>query len=397
MKRYLLLLFLTIGTGFGKMPSISAAEDSVRVSLLTCSPGTEIYALFGHTAIRYEDKAKGADWVFNYGMFSFQTPNFVMRFVKGETDYQLGVMPYSYFEEEYRSRGSYVEQQVLNLTPQEKKRLFRLLDENYRPENRTYRYNYFYDNCTTRARDKIEESIEGTVIYPESREELSFRDIVHQYTAGHEWSELGIDLCLGSEADKPVDARLQMFAPFYLVHAADGAVIKAADGTERLLVLEKQKIVDPPAPVSVYEKDFPVTPMQTALILLAFTVIIGIIELRYQKCFWGVDILLFGAQGIAGCIIAFLFFFSIHPTVGSNYLLILFNPIPLIYLPVMVYKSIKRKKDFYHWVNVVVLTLFIAFWEVMPQKFNLVVLPLALSLLIRSLTHIIGIYRKRHK
>lgn len=397
MKRYLLFLFWIIYTGFGIILPVSAAEeeDSIRISLLTCSPGSEIYALFGHTAIRYEDKAKGADWVFNYGMFSFQTPNFVMRFVKGETDYQLGVIPYIYFEEEYDSRGSYVEQQVLNLTPREKMRLFQLLDENYRPENRTYRYNYFYDNCTTRARDKIEESIEETVIYPESGKELSFRDIVHQYTAGHEWSELGIDLCLGSEADKPIDVRLQMFAPFYLLRAADGAFIRAADGTERPLILEKQKIVDPS--VSVHKKDFPVTPMQTAIILLAFTVIIGIIELRYQKCFWGVDILLFGAQGIAGCIIAFLFFFSVHPTVGSNYLLILFNPIPLIYLPVMVYRSIKRKKDFYHWVNIVVLTLFIAFWEVIPQKFNLVVLPLALSLLIRSLTHIIGIYRKRHK
>lgn len=394
MKRYLFLL-IVLCAGFGSALPSPVREDSIRISLLTCSPGSEIYALFGHTAIRYEDKAKGADWVFNYGMFSFQTPHFVMRFVKGETDYQLGVMPYSYFEQEYGTRGSYVEQQVLNLTPREKTRLFGLLDENYRAENRTYRYNYFYDNCTTRARDKIEESIDGTVVYPESGKELSFRDIIHQYTAGHEWSEFGIDLCLGSEADKPIDERLQMFAPFYLLAAADKAVIKEADGTKRPLVLEKQKIVDPPLPVR--EEEFPVTPMQAALLLLGFTLLIGIIELYYRKCFWGVDILLFGAQGIAGCIIAFLFFFSVHPTVSSNYLLILFNPIPLIYLPVMVYKTIKGKKDLYHWVNIAVLTLFIAFWGVIPQEINLVVLPLALSLLVRSLTHIICIYRKRHK
>jgi len=394
MKRYLILLLLTIGMEFGKLLPVSATEDSIRVSLLTCSPGTEIYALFGHTAIRYEDKAKGADWVFNYGMFSFQTPNFVMRFVKGETDYQLGVIPYTYFEEEYSGRGSYVEQQVLNLTSEEKARLFRLLEENYRPENRTYRYNYFYDNCTTRARDKIEESVEGQIVYPEEREKLTFRDIIHQYTIGHEWSELGIDLCLGSEADRPIGERLQMFAPFYMLHAAEGAVIRKADGAERPLVLDRRKIVYPS--VKVPEKEFPVTPMLAVLILLVFTIVMGCGEMYYKKYFWGVDMLLFGAQGIAGCVIAFLFFFSVHPTVGSNYLLILFNPIPLIYLPVMIYKTIKRKRDLYHWINAVVLTLFIAFWGIIPQEFNLVVLPLALSLLIRSLTHII-IYRKRHK
>lgn len=394
MKRYLVLLLLTIGIGLGKSLPVSAAEDSIRVSLLTCSPGTEIYALFGHTAIRYEDKAKGADWVFNYGMFSFRTPNFVMRFIKGETDYQLGVVPYTYFEEEYSERGSYVEQQVLNLTFREKARLLQLLEANYLPENRTYRYNYFYDNCTTRARDKIEESIEGQVVYPKDGNKRSFRDIIHQYTAGHEWSELGIDLCLGSEADLPIDERSQMFAPFYMLHAADGAVIRQADGTERPLVLDKQRIVHPS--LKVQEKEFPVTPMQAALVLLVFTILMGWAELHYKKYLWGVDILLFGAQGIAGCVIAFLFFFSVHPTVGSNYLLILFNPLPLVCLPVMIYKTIKRKGDLYHRINTVVLTLFIAFWGVIPQEFNLVVLPLALSLLTRSLTHII-ICRKRHK
>lgn len=384
MKRYLFLLLLA-AAGAGQ--AFPAAEDSIRVSLLTCSPGTEIYALFGHTAIRYENKAKNIDGVFNYGLFSFQTPHFVMRFIKGETDYQLGVIPYPYFEEEYSERGSYVEQQVLNLTAEEKAELLRLLEENYRIENRTYRYNYFYDNCTTRARDKIEESINGKVVYPEQGKSLSFRDIVHQYTAGHEWTEFGIDFCLGSEADRPISERQQLFAPFYLLHAADQAVIKEANGTERPLVSARQRIVVPDRQMP--SDKFPVTPMQAALILLAFTFAAGIAECCTGKTFWGIDILLFGAQGIAGCIIAFLFFFSVHPTVGSNYLLILFNPIPLGYLPIMIYREIKRKKDLYHWANAFVLTLFIVFWNVMPQKFNLVILPLASILLVRSLTHIV--------
>mgnify|MGYP004443697945 CR=1 FL=1 len=142
-------------------------QDSIRFNLLTCAPGSEIYALFGHTALRYQNFSDQTDLVFNYGMFSFNTPHFVFRFVKGETDYQLGITPYPYFESEYALRGSSVYEQELNLTPAEKWKLLSLLEENYRPENRVYRYNYFYDNCTTRARDQIERSIDGTVVYPE--------------------------------------------------------------------------------------------------------------------------------------------------------------------------------------------------------------------------------------
>ena len=124
----------------------------------------------------------------------------------------MGVTRYPYFEGSYAMRGSSVYQQTLNLTISEKQELRRLLEENYLPENRVYRYNFFYDNCTTRARDVIERCIEGKVVYSEGKEGLSFRDIVHQYTKGHKWDELGIDMCLGSEADKPIDARKQMFS-----------------------------------------------------------------------------------------------------------------------------------------------------------------------------------------
>ena len=112
MRRFLGLLFWAICA----IPVYASSLDSVRISLLTCAPGSEIYSLFGHTALRYENPAKGEDWVFNYGLFSFDTPNFVYRFVKGETDYQLGVIPYRYFEGEYAMRGSSVYQQELNLT-----------------------------------------------------------------------------------------------------------------------------------------------------------------------------------------------------------------------------------------------------------------------------------------
>jgi len=365
--------------------------DSVRISLLTCAPGTEIYALFGHSAIRYENPSQKQDWVFNYGMFSFREPNFVYRFLKGETDYQLGVIPYSYFEAEYAMRGSSVYQQVLNLTGEEKVKLIRLLEENYLPANRVYRYNYFYDNCTTRARDKIEESISGEVVYPESRKEISYRDIIHTYTEGHEWSELGIDLCLGADADKRADVRGQMFAPFYMKALADGAMIHRGD-TVVPFIKEEFKVVD----VEREEVDgFPLSPMCCAWALLALTCLVVICGIKRGGITWMWDMLMFGVQGLGGIVIAFLFFFSIHPTVGSNWMIVMFNPIPLFYLPIMIYKSVKGEKDAYHWVNTAVLTSFIILMPVVGQKFNPTVLPLALSLLLTSVGHLY-IYKRRH-
>lgn len=371
----------------------AAVNDSVRISLLTCSPGSEIYALFGHTAIRYEDPARGMDLVYNYGMFSFDTPNFIWRFVKGETDYQLGKTLFPYFEAEYAMRGSAVYQQELNLTPEEKERLLHILELNYRKENRVYRYNFFFDNCTTRARDKIEESIDGTVVYDGRERQLSFRDIVHQYTKGHEWAQFGMDLCLGSRADEIIDYRKQMFAPFYLLHAADSARI-VKEGVGRPLVSAVRTIVEE-AEGGAEKEHYWLKPIQAAWLVFVLTFLVSMYGVWRRKTLWGLDIVLFGAAGIAGCVIAFLVFFSVHPTVSPNYLLLFLNPVHLFYLPFMVYFSIKRKRDWYHWVNLAVLTLFILLFGVIPQKINPAVLPLAASLWIRSASHLILMYKRK--
>lgn len=391
MKRLYYTLYIYILVFFACSFS-AGAQDRVRVSLLTCEPGTEIYALFGHTALRYEDPSRDIDWVFNYGVFSFNTPNFVYRFVKGETDYQLGIVPYRYFETEYALRGSSVYQQTLNLKPEEKLRLWQVLEENYLPQNRVYRYNFFYDNCTTRARDRIEQCIDGKIEYPEARSGLSFHDIVHQYTDGHEWEEFGIDLCLGAEADRPISGREQMFAPFYMKEAAEKAVIVASDGTRRPLVLEETKIVDAkPEPT---EPILPFSPFAAGMILLLASIGIAAYYLHLRRIPHGWYVFLFAVQGLAGCVIAFLFFCSVHPTVGSNWLLALLNPLPLFYLPVLIYHAIKGKKEPYHLINFAYLTLFIILIPVLPQEFNSTVLPLALSLWVASASYLI-ITKKR--
>lgn len=366
--------------------------DSVRISLLTCAAGQEIYSLFGHTAIRYENYTRGIDAVFNYGIFNFNAPNFVFRFALGETDYQLGVSDYERFAAEYNYLGRDVWQQTLNFTPKEKERLITLLEENYRPENRVYRYNFFYDNCATRPRDLIEKAIDGNLQYADNMTDtnigINFRDLLHKYSEGHPWSRFGMDLCMGSKADKPIDRRLMMFVPFYVQEYFNKAQIIDKNKQARPLVLTEEKIIiTGDGETGQLSEGF--TPMQAALLLFILVGGATIYGLRCGKTLWGIDLVLFFAAGVAGCILAFLALFSEHPAVSPNYLLFVFHPLHLLCLPCMLNKVRKKQRSRYMLANFVVLTLFILLWLVIPQKFPSAVLPLALCLLVRSASNLI--------
>lgn len=370
----------------------AVAEDSMEVSLLTCSPGTEVYALYGHTAIRICNGTTGEDWVFNYGVFSFSQPHFIWRFALGECDYQVGAVPFAYFAKEYEARGSSVYQQTLNLTSAEKRRLWALLLENMQPENREYRYNFFYDNCTTRARDRIEEAVDGEVVYPRADTVHTYREIIHQYTGHYPWAELGNDLCLGAEADRPITERQEMFAPFYMLHYADGAVIRDPAGHERPLVSGKSKVVAGRG-VGVQE-EFPLSPWACGWLLFALVALLTAAERWKHACFWWMDMVLMSLVGIMGLVLTVLFFFSDHPTVGSNWQIWVFNPIPLVAMPWVVRCGVKGRKTVYHAFNALVLMFFMIFSAFIPQDFCVVVVPLALTLLLRSCSYVVS-YQKR--
>ncbi len=402
----LTLFFCTLGSIFPqaiqaqtmvqKQAVPPATEDSIRFSLLTCGAGEEIYSLFGHTAIRYENFTRGIDAVFNYGIFSFNTPNFILRFTLGETDYQLGVTSYKQFAYEYTWTGRDVWQQTLNLNAEEKKKLLALLEENYLPQNRIYHYNFFYDNCATRPRDQIERAVQGTLEYADDMTSfqtgISFRDIVHQYTIGHSWARFGIDLCLGSQADKDITRRQMMFAPFYLKDFLAKAQLKNAQGMERPLVSSEDHIIQSPQQTSTEEAP---SPLQTAFLLFTIVTIATAYGIYRRKSLWLLDLLLFLAAGVAGCILAFLASFSQHPAVSPNYLLFLFHPLHLLCLPWMIKRVRKKEKSIYMWANITVLTFFILLWGIIPQEFNLAVLPLALSLWIRSASNLYLTYIRK--
>ena len=331
----------------------SLAMDSVEISLLTCQPHDEVYSLYGHTAIRYHDlRPGGTDLAFNYGVFDFKKPHFVARFVFGLTDYELGAYPYHYFQQEYRRFGSMVTEQVLNLTPEEKLMLHNALAINLRPENKIYRYNYFYNNCTTKARDIIESCINGKVEYAERKDYTpSYRDIVHSMTRNNPWSRFGNDLLLGIKADWKTDLRQQEFLPGNLLYDFDHAQIYS-NGNYRPLIKERRIAV--PAGVQIIESGFPLTPLACAAILLAVGIVIFFFEWRKKRGFVLWDVLLMMTTGTIGIVLT-LMLFSQHPTVSLNLQIILCNPLPWLFL----WPVIRGRKTRYWKITAILAVLFL--------------------------------------
>lgn len=327
--------------------------DSVEFSLLTCQPHDEVYSLYGHTAIRYHElKPGGLDLAFNYGVFDFKRPHFVARFVFGLTDYELGAYPYKYFVLEYRRFGSMVTEQVLNLADEEKLALHDALAINLRPENKIYRYNYFYNNCTTKARDIIESCINGKIEYTEREDYTpSYRDMVHSMTRNNPWSRFGNDLLLGIKADRKTDLRQQEFLPGNLLYDFDHAQIYK-EGTYRPLIKERRIAV--PAGVQIIESGFPLTPLACAAILLVVGIVIFFFEWRKKRVFVLWDVLLMIATGTIGIVLT-LMLFSQHPTVSLNLQIILCNPLPWLFL----WPVIRRRQTRYWKITAILAVLFL--------------------------------------
>ena len=327
--------------------------DSVEISLLTCQPHDEVYSLYGHTAIRYHDlRPGGFDLAFNYGVFDFKKPHFVARFVFGLTDYELGAYPYKYFLEEYRRFGSMVTEQVLNLTAEEKLILHEALAMNLRPENKIYRYNYFYSNCTTKARDIIESCIKGKIEYAQREDYTpSYREMVHSMTNNNPWSRFGNDLLLGIKADFKTDLRQQEFLPGNLLYDFDHAQIYS-EGTYRPLIKERRIAV--PAGVQIVQEGFPLTPLSCAAVLLAIGLVIFFFEWRKKRVFIVWDVLLMLAVGTFGIVLT-LMLFSQHPTVSLNLQIILLNPLPLLFL----WPVIRRRQTRYWAISAILAVLFL--------------------------------------
>lgn len=375
--------------------SIAQQMDNVEISLLTCTPGKKIWSLYGHTAIRYEDKAHDLDLAVNYGMFNFNQKNFILKFVFGHTDYEMGIEPFGTFLMEYAREGRGVTQQKLNLSPEEKLAITQAIAINYQPENRVYRYNYFYDNCTTRARDMLVNHLSGKVEYKVNQSiHNSYREMIHQWNGEHQWSRFGKDLLLGVQADQKTDFTQQQFLPDTLRKDFDNAMIVDANGHKHPLVSATTEVLrvndaNTHTVSSIWDT---LSPRLVFLTLLILTLGITVVEYRRRKVFWLYDVILLTLNGLAGlCLLAMVF--SLHPTVRTNFQILMLNPLSIVFA-YSVGNSILKKKYSRYWtflLTCVILSLIGSFFQNYAEGMGV----LACTLIVRCLINRAVYLRKK--
>lgn len=397
-KTLMLLLIILLSL---PAPGQVQLNDNAKISLLTASPWYgAVYAFFGHTAIRVQDDSTGVDLVFNYGYFDSSQPYFIYNFVRGKTDYILGDLPFEAFLDEYGYRGQQVVEQELNLSPAEKQQLYHALLVNALPENREYRYDFLYDNCTTRPRDLVEKYTHGMIQYPPTAPGQSYRDLVHECVDGYPWVKFGIDLLIGSPADSTIDVRAKMFIPDYLMDSFEGATIQRGDTLNVPLVKNTEMLLPVDKEINKRSEGVVFTPILTAFALLLLTIIVSLIQLiklNKTKLARIYDTVLFAVAGLAGIILLVLMYFSEHPATNPNWNFVWLNPFALIAASFFWMKSANKAVYFYHFINFALLTLFLLLWWWIPQQLPVATIPFSMSLWLRSGTNIYMLRKRRLK
>jgi len=377
MKKLVLTFFLVCSAFF---VSANILSNSAKIHLLTCQPGTEVYATFGHSALYVQDKENNIDAVFNYGIFDFDEDDFLYKFIKGETYYILGVSEYEDFLWSYERRQCGVYSQELNLTQDEKERLFAALYENAKPENRRYLYNFFYDNCATRIRDIVEKSVDGKVLFPSfDSDDVCYRTYVAEYATNNTWLKFGIDVLVGQPADVPISDYEAMFLPDYLSNNFKETRVVRDSTVQSLVAFESENLV----PDFPREKPTRNAPLLTMFGVLLIAILISIYEIRKKRQIICFDFILFFVAGLIGIVVTFVQFFSIHPAVFPNYNILWLHPLQLVFAVLLLIKPIRNKLRFYHYFNIIMVLAAIIF-SFFAQKFHLAFYPLLAVMILRS-------------
>ena len=386
-RLFILIILLASCTTANAQPQ---AIDSIKVSFITCYAGSDIYELCGHSAIRIQ--SAGEDVAVNYGMFDFNAPNFVYRFVKGETDYMVGTYPFDSFVNSYTRNGRKIVEQELNLTQAQASRLIELIEINLRPENRVYRYNYVKDNCATRPVAIIEKAIGDTISLSTptiDTEEWSYRDEMRYFHKNYPWYQFGIDLALGSGIDFTISNREKGFAPEILEQLLAGATISNANGEQIPLVKSTTIIFEgTPGGAQLPPTPWILTPIAIFSILLIVIAWISWRDIKRGETTRWIDTILFGIFGLFGLLMTFLIFVSVHEATSPNWLYLWLNPLCFIPAIGLWLKKCKRMVLYYYFANFVALFLLAIALVITGQSINIAFVPLILCNLVRSASYI---------
>lgn len=357
---------------------LSAQQDSIAnnitISLITGAPGNDVYAYFGHTGIRVRNDSTGQDVLYSYGTFDFDTPNFYGKFIRGKLLYMLDADPSDRFFRYYNYYQRRVTEQILNLTNAEKEKLLTYINWNYQPANRYYLYDFFYDNCATVIRDVFEKELK--IEYKiDSVRDVTFRQLLDEYVEKDVWTDFGIDLILGLPADKKADFRNQMFLPDYLSQNLAKATLNG-----KPLMQSTQVLVNAtPAP----PKRTTFTPMLVFIILALFSLIITFSKSQRVKNIF--DYIIFFILGLGGFFLLFMWFGTDHIATRDNWNVLWMNPLCLFLAIGILMKKPKKWLRIVFAIYATILWLLLLTWGWFPQTFNMAVIPIIITMIMRSM------------
>lgn len=355
-------------------------SPQAELSIITCGPYQgELYSAFGHSAIRVVDPILGFDIAYNYGVFDFNQPNFYLNFTRGYLYYKLGVYSYPDFRDFYISYNRYVHEQILAIDSVQKQKIFSYLENNALPQNQTYRYDYFYNNCASKVRDVFAEVFKDQIKFDGSfiKTDYTIRDLTHNYLTQQPWGSLGIDICLGLPMDKKASPYEYMFLPDYIESSFDHTTLNGNP-------MVKQK-------VAVYESVPEKTPFHWYHPWIVFGLLLMSVSFlsyrdwkRKATTKW-FDVTLFSVLGLLGLLLFILWIATDHKAAANNFNLLWAFPLHLIGAIGLLKKNAGKWVPNYFTFTTIMTASLIGFWPLLPQQMNLYLLPLVFVILIRAL------------
>lgn len=366
----------------------SAQTDSshLRISLITCGPGEDLYSIWGHSAIRVTDTTTHTDRVYNYGTFDFYDPDFYIKFVRGgeRMQYFLSVENFQSFLSSYREEKRSVHEQVLNLSGEEKVALYKALINNAKDENKFYRYDFLFDNCATRIRDIIKMYSDSSLVtHQVLHKPQTFRELIHVdlNRTGMYWSKFGIDILLGSRLDRVAQNEQTMFLPVYLAKGLDSTYLQS-----KYLVKSKAELYQ--SSLAENDKSF-FTPFVVFTILLFL--FIAFASLKNKVVLSSLDFLLFLSTGLLGILLILMWTGTDHALCKDNYNLLW--ALPFHTVTAFFIRSKKSWIKKYWLATAVINLLLLATWLFLPQQLNNGLIPLVVLLAWRSFSFYKNIFQ----
>jgi len=356
-------------------------SEKATISVITCGAGNELYTAFGHSAFRIYDPVLKIDKVYNYGTFDFNVPNFYLNFIEGNLMYQLSTTTFSRFLSTYYYENRWVKTQELNLNTFEVQEIFNFLENNAKPENKLYQYDFFYNNCSTKIENVIVAVLKDKVTFNNNHitTNKTHRDLIADYTANFKWAKFGIDLALGSVIDNKATKDAYKFLPDYIYQAFDNATISNKNETKPLVksksTLLKSKKEDKPLRLI---QPLPVFSM-ISILLIWFTYR----NYKSNKRSKWIDFTLYFTTGFIGIVVLLLWFATAHTATYKNFnFLWAFAP-NLIVAFYMLKSKLPKWLMYYNLLLSILVVLMLLLWVFKIQVFNNALLPVIFALILR--------------